>query len=161
MPIFVGKLTFTPLTSSLFLPINFYVEFYFTPNDDIIQYRSLRRQGGDFLGRDQRDRVEQIRKELRFENIAVLRNRQSLFFLESPLDQFGPPSSIFDGRFDEQELQLQNNAQNVPISLSLLSMIHGVHSDWRQPALFETSMPSSSSSSSFLQYGTTTHELLA
>ena len=127
----------------------------------------MRRQGGDFLGREQRDRVERIRKALQFENIAVLRNRQSLFFLESPLDQFGPPSSMFDGRFDEQELQQnQKNVKSAPIALTLSSMIHGVHSDWQQPALFETSMSSSSSSSSslpsfFLQYKTTKQEQTA
>lgn len=104
------------------------LEFYFTPNDDIIQYRSVRRIGSDFLGRQNRARIEQIRRTLRLENIAVLRNRQPLFlFMESPLDQFGPPSSMFDGRFDgrEGEGRATKGAEG-PVAQAL----HGVHSDF-------------------------------
>ena len=41
------------------------LEFYFTPNDDIVQYRSLRREGSDFLGRENRARIEAIRRALK------------------------------------------------------------------------------------------------
>ena len=124
------------------------LEFYFTPNDDIIQYRSVRRVGADFLGRHNRARVEQIRRALRLENIAVLRNRQPAFlFMESPLDQFGPPSSMFDGRFDDKEIESKSElsiptgrpgssggsttrpagtgVSQVPVA----QVVHGVHSD--------------------------------
>jgi uncharacterized protein (DUF1499 family) len=122
------------------------LEFYLTPNDDIVQYRSVRWVGADFLGRHNRVRVEQIRRALRFENIAVLRNRQPLFlFMESPLDQFGPPSSMFDGRFDDREVESKSapdtrtgtgatgaggatgtGASGVPVA----QVLHGVHSDY-------------------------------
>lgn len=73
------------------------LEFYFTPSDSIIQYRSIRREGFDFLARENRDRLEKIRKALRLESIPVLRNRKSsLLFMESPIDTFGPPSVMFE-----------------------------------------------------------------
>jgi uncharacterized protein (DUF1499 family) len=73
------------------------MEFYFTPNDCIIQYRSIRREGIDFLARENRDRLERIRRALRLENIPVLRNRKSsLIFMESPIDSFGPPTIMFE-----------------------------------------------------------------
>lgn len=124
------------------------LEFYFTPNDDIIQYRSVRRVGADFLGRHNRARVEQIRRALRLENIAVLRNRQPAFlFMESPLDQFGPPSSMFDGRFDDKEIESKSEAPippgapvgsggsttrgagTGPSQVPVAQVVHGVHSD--------------------------------
>ena len=91
------------------------LEFYFTPNDAIVQYRSLRREGSDFLGRENRARIEAIRRALKvwqstyflpiphrgplttntlmhacwqLENITVLRNRaRALWFMESPFDR--------------------------------------------------------------------------
>jgi uncharacterized protein (DUF1499 family) len=127
------------------------LEFYFTPNDDIVQYRSVRRVGVDFLGQHNRARVEQIRRALRFENIAVLRNRQPLFlFMESPLDQFGPPSSMFDGRFDDREIESKSTGSTTDSAtggatggatkgasggggvpgVPVAQVLHGVHSDY-------------------------------
>jgi uncharacterized protein (DUF1499 family) len=66
------------------------LEFFFTPNDSIIQFRASRRGEGDDKGANQK-RMERIRIALGFEKIPVLRNRRrALFFLESPLDRFGP-----------------------------------------------------------------------
>jgi uncharacterized protein (DUF1499 family) len=45
-------------------------EFYFTPGDCTIQYRSLRRDGVDLLNQN-RNRIEAIRIALGFENIPV------------------------------------------------------------------------------------------
>jgi len=66
------------------------LEFFFTPNDSIIQFRAARRGVGDDKGANQK-RMEKMRIALGFEKIPVLRNRRrALFFLESPLDAFGP-----------------------------------------------------------------------
>ena len=73
------------------------VEFYFTPNDSIIQFRSCRR--GNVLTdfNVNRNRIEDIRIKLGLESIAVLRNRRrSFIFGESPLDTFGPTTIQFD-----------------------------------------------------------------
>lgn len=65
-------------------------EFYFTPSDAIIQFRSARREGKGDRGANLK-RMEKIRIALGFEKVPVLRNRRrALFFMESPLDQFGP-----------------------------------------------------------------------
>ena len=88
-------------------------EFYFTPNDTTVQFRigtvpsssssslsssSSSSRSSSLLTRfgSQRniDRAEEIRKELRYLKIPVLRNRKrSLFFVESDLDTFGPGSA--------------------------------------------------------------------
>lgn len=79
------------------------LEFYFTPNDSIIQYRSIRRVGVDFLARENRDRLERMRIALGLQIIPVLRNRKSsLFFLESPIDTFGPPTVMFESSRNAQ-----------------------------------------------------------
>ena len=68
----------------------------------IILYRSCRR--GDDLtdfGAN-RNRIELIKKTLRLDNIAVLRNRRRAFlFGESPFDTFGPPTSMFEDGVDQ------------------------------------------------------------
>lgn len=73
-------------------------EFYFTPNDNTVQFRSIRRGSGlvpDFGAN--RDRLERLRIALRWESVPVLRNRRRvLFFGESPLDGFGPPTIQFE-----------------------------------------------------------------
>lgn len=73
------------------------VEFYFTPNDNTIQFRILRRGGKfDLLG-ENRKIIERIKQALNLDYVPVLRNRQrAVIFFESPLDTFGPPSTIFD-----------------------------------------------------------------
>ncbi len=63
------------------------VEFYKTPSDDTMQFRS---NGPGGNGR-QRRRLEEIRIAMGMENLPVLRNRKRrLLFVESPLDDFGP-----------------------------------------------------------------------
>ena len=87
------------------------LEFYFTPNDSTIQYRGLRRKGYDLFGLDNRNRIEKMRLALRFLNIPILRNRRRvLFFVESPLDSFGPPTIMFDKLLDNVsgEMEFKN-----------------------------------------------------
>uniref|UniRef100_A0A7S2ZDZ8 DUF1499 domain-containing protein n=1 Tax=Rhodosorus marinus TaxID=101924 RepID=A0A7S2ZDZ8_9RHOD len=68
-------------------------EFYFTPGDNTIQFRSNRRGGGTDFGANKL-RMESIRKKLRFAKVPVLRNRRRVFvFFESPFDSFGPGTS--------------------------------------------------------------------
>jgi hypothetical protein len=65
-------------------------EFYFTPKDVTVQFRSERRSGRPDFGENRR-RLQRIREQLRWDLLPVLRNRQrALFFFESPLDNFGP-----------------------------------------------------------------------
>jgi len=76
-------------------------EFYFTPNDNTIQYRSICRNKNFDFGRN-RQRIENIRISLHYENIPVLRNRKKvLFFIESPLDEFGPNTNKVDIMIDQ------------------------------------------------------------
>lgn len=71
-------------------------EFYLTPNDATVQFRSARRASkltasplGDFGAN--KKRMEDIRVALHWEKVPVLRNRKRAFlFFESPLDTFGP-----------------------------------------------------------------------
>lgn len=77
-------------------------EFYFTPNDSTIQFRSNRR-GSNVLSDFglNRKRIEKIRIATDFENVPVLRNRRRKFvFIESPFDDFGPPTIMFDQAVD-------------------------------------------------------------
>ena len=68
-------------------------EFYFTPNDVLVQFRAAR-QGASGLEQDfgaNRNRLEQARVALGWEKVPVLRNRRrALVVVESPLDSFGP-----------------------------------------------------------------------
>ena len=71
-------------------------EFYLTPDDATVQFRSARRPSkltssplGDFGAN--KKRLETIRVALHWEKVPVLRNRKRAFmFFESPLDTFGP-----------------------------------------------------------------------
>lgn len=71
-------------------------EFYLTPNDATVQFRSARRPSkltssplGDFGAN--KKRMEDMRVALHWEKVPVLRNRKRAFlFFESPLDTFGP-----------------------------------------------------------------------
>lgn len=66
------------------------VEWYFAPDDTIVQFRAERRSGRGDFGENRR-RLEEIRKSLGWQIIAVLRNRKrAFFFFESPFDEFGP-----------------------------------------------------------------------
>ena len=87
------------------------LEFYFTPNDSTIQYRSMRRKGVDIFALENKNRIEKMRIALRFQNIPILRNRRRvLFFVESPLDSFGPPTIMFDKLLDNisGEMEFKN-----------------------------------------------------
>lgn len=76
-------------------------EFYFTPNDNTIQFRSFRRNKAFDWGENRR-RIENLRISLNLESVPVLRNRRRvLFFIESPLDEFGPPTVQFDKMVDQ------------------------------------------------------------
>lgn len=72
-------------------------EFFFTPNDVLVQFRAARR--GDIpsdFGANRR-RLEKIRIALGWEKVPVLRNRRrALVVVESPLDSFGPPMQFTD-----------------------------------------------------------------
>lgn len=68
-------------------------EFYFTPGDVLVQFRSARR-GSSLDWNVNKDRMESLRKALHFTKVPILRNRRRAFlFFESPLDSFGPTTS--------------------------------------------------------------------
>ena len=86
------------------------LEFFFPLNDSIIQYRSLRRGNVITDFGENRERIETIRKALKLDNIAVLRNRRRMFiFGESPFDTFGPPTSIFEDGVDSISGDLESS----------------------------------------------------
>ena len=95
------------------------LEFYFPENDSIIQYRSCRR--GDDLtdfGAN-RNRIDLIKRTLRLDNIAVLRNRRRAFlFGESPFDTFGPPTSMFEDGVDHLSGDMGEPVRILPAPLS-------------------------------------------
>jgi uncharacterized membrane protein len=73
-------------------------EFYFTPNDTTVQFRVGATTAGQsgFLSQSQSnlERCEEIRKQMRYLKLPVLRNRKlALSFGESVLDTFGPGSA--------------------------------------------------------------------
>jgi hypothetical protein len=76
-------------------------EFYFTPNDTTVQFRigslpGIQRSISPFsTSLSNLERSEELRKELRYLKVPVLRNRRrSLFFVEADgLDSFGPGSA--------------------------------------------------------------------
>ncbi len=93
------------------------VQFYFTPNDNTIQFRSVRHRRGSSsgcggsgggvlfggLGSDfgeARRRLKDIRIALGLEKVPVLRNRRRVFFVESLFDTFGPPTIQFERLVD-------------------------------------------------------------
>ena len=87
------------------------MEFYFTPSDSIIQFRSCRR--GNNVLTDfgvNRKRIEDIRIKLGLESIAVLRNRRrSFIFGESQFDSFGPTTIQFDKVIDKISGDMSDN----------------------------------------------------
>ncbi|GLC40701.1 hypothetical protein PLESTB_000031200 [Pleodorina starrii] len=77
------------------------VEFLLPDGDNTVVLRSAARvQGVPDLGRNEQ-RLEQLRVELGWELVPILRNRQrALFFVESSWDRFGPvPPTDPDYRF--------------------------------------------------------------
>jgi len=68
-------------------------EFYFTKNDNTVQFRSNRR-GSALDFNTNKARMEKLRKKLGFGKVPILRNRRRVFvFFESPWDSFGPTTS--------------------------------------------------------------------
>lgn len=67
------------------------MEFYLTPNDNLIQFRASRRNQSKDGGLNAK-RLENIRIKGRFEKLPVLRDRKrTFFFVESDeFDRFGP-----------------------------------------------------------------------
>lgn len=78
------------------------MELYFTPEDSTVQFRSCRRGASivsDFGVNG--NRVEKIRIGLGLESIPILRNRRRKFiFGESPFDEFGPPTILYESAVD-------------------------------------------------------------
>eukprot|EP00186_Timspurckia_oligopyrenoides_P000700 CAMPEP_0182452422 /NCGR_PEP_ID=MMETSP1172-20130603/44242_1 /TAXON_ID=708627 /ORGANISM="Timspurckia oligopyrenoides, Strain CCMP3278" /LENGTH=219 /DNA_ID=CAMNT_0024650255 /DNA_START=641 /DNA_END=1300 /DNA_ORIENTATION=- len=69
-------------------------EFYFTPNDSTVQFRSARQGNVRWDGNSNNRRLESIRKYCKFSKLPILRNRSRRFiFFESPWDSFGPTTS--------------------------------------------------------------------
>jgi len=66
-------------------------EFFFAPNDTLVQFRASRQgEGGSDFG-ENRKRLERARLALGWEQVPVLRNRRrALVVVESPFDTFGP-----------------------------------------------------------------------
>ena len=66
-------------------------EFFFAPDDTLIQFRAARRGEAMSDFGANRKRLEQARIALGYEKVPVLRNRRrALVVVESPLDSFGP-----------------------------------------------------------------------
>ncbi len=72
-------------------------EFYFTPNDTIVQFRlGALNPSSSIISSSTKnlERSEMIRKQMRYTKVPVLRNRKrALFFVESQFDTFGPGSA--------------------------------------------------------------------
>ena len=122
-------------------------EFYFPPNDNIMHFRSLRQQRPSFsatglsdedtnpysyiinsksgfqsidVSQSNRKRMEMVIKKLNLEYIPVLRNRKSMFGIETPFDSFGPPTVIFDHNIDGDA---ESNKQSVLYGLTVDDLV--------------------------------------
>jgi uncharacterized protein (DUF1499 family) len=72
-------------------------EFFFTPNDTLVQFRSVRRGSSPTDFGANRKRLEKARIALGYEKVPVLRNRRrALVVVESPFDNFGPATYDVD-----------------------------------------------------------------
>ena len=85
------------------------LEFYFTPNDALVQFKSERKTIDDKKKKENiltdfqvnAKRLESIRIGLGFEMVPILRNRRRTFiFGESPFDSFGPSTVQFEKIID-------------------------------------------------------------
>lgn len=91
-------------------------EFYFTPNDTTVQFRiaaldGTNQTGGTGVALRNLDRAELFRKELRYQKLPVLRNRQrTLFFVESEWDTFGPGSAALGPPAEMRTGELEGRA---------------------------------------------------
>lgn len=87
-------------------------EWYFTPGDLTVQFRGERRSGGSDFGENRR-RLDQLRQDLGWDVLPMVRNRQrALFFAESPLDRFGP--ALYDA--------LRPDGEPTPYEASVLDL---------------------------------------
>jgi uncharacterized protein (DUF1499 family) len=96
-------------------------EFYFTPDDTTVQFRlASLGASGNFRSLKNMERAEQIRKELRFLKIPVLRNRKrTLFFVESDLDTFGPGSAALGPPEEMRSSEIERGSDNVDPKLKI------------------------------------------
>lgn len=80
------------------------LEFFFPSQDNVVHFRSARRDGSfDFLLN--RRRMDRIRQKARLVQIPVLRNRRSsLNIFETPFDAFGPSAVDVDALIDNDSL---------------------------------------------------------
>ncbi|KAL1520253.1 hypothetical protein AB1Y20_023723 [Prymnesium parvum] len=71
-------------------------EFYYAPDDTLLQFRAARRGGLEDFGANRR-RLERARVALGYGKVPVLRNRRrALVVVESPWDSFGPATYATD-----------------------------------------------------------------
>jgi uncharacterized protein (DUF1499 family) len=105
-------------------------EFFFTPNDVLVQFRAARRGGAPDFGAN-RQRMEKARIALGWEKVEVLRNRRrALVVVESPFDTFGP------GMYEKDELGFTNRDM-VPAEASQKEMYRDVDplaAPWVKPS---------------------------
>ena len=106
------------------------VEFYFTPNDVLVQFRAARRGESPDFGAN-RKRLEKARIALGWEKVEVLRNRRrALVIVESPFDSFGP------GTYEADELGFSNR-EMVPAEANQKEVYRDIDplaAPWRKPS---------------------------
>lgn len=104
-------------------------EFYFTPNDVLVQFRAARRGDAPDFGAN-RQRLEKARIALGWEKVEVLRNRRrALIVVESPFDSFGPAT------YERDELGFTNR-DLVPAEANqreLYGELDPLAAPWRKP----------------------------
>lgn len=87
-------------------------EWYFAPNDVLVQFRAARRGDSPDFGAN-RARMEKARIALGWSKVEVLRNRRrALVVVESPFDSFGPAT------YDRDEYGFTNR-DIVPVNLAV------------------------------------------
>ena len=88
-------------------------EFYFTPNDSTVQFRIAAEKSGVGSLRNI-ERAERIRKQLHYLKLPVMRNRkQSLLFVESDLDTFGPGSAALGSPSEMRTGEVEGRKETV------------------------------------------------
>ena len=104
-------------------------EFYFMPNDVLVQFRAARRGDAPDFGAN-RNRLEKARIALGWEKVQVLRNRRrALIVVESPFDSFGPAT------YDRDDLGFTNR-DLVPAEANqreLYGELDPLAAPWRKP----------------------------
>ena len=104
-------------------------EFFFTPDDVLVQFRAARRGDAPDFGAN-RKRLERARIALGWEKVEVLRNRRrALVVVESPFDSFGPAT------YERDELGFTNR-DLVPAEANqreLYGDLDPLAAPWRKP----------------------------